>query len=83
MMDGAGRRLVDDEADRLKIGQLFPAVCTRAHVELERDPFRESDVPVEERGKRLASFLTIHAEECPRILPWMILQGGRPEAKLR
>ena len=53
--------LVREQPEGLEIGELLLALRACVHVKLEGDSFREADVPVEERGERLASVLAIHS----------------------
>jgi len=49
----------------LEIREPLPTLPARVHMQLEGDTLGETDVPVEEHGERLASFVTVHGEGVP------------------
>jgi hypothetical protein len=57
--------LLRHRPEYLEIREPLPTLPARVHVQLQRDTFGETDVPVEEHGERLASFVTVHGEGVP------------------
>jgi len=49
----------------LQVREAALAALTAAHMELEGDTLSEPDVSVEQHGKRVASFLTVHETKSP------------------